>query len=305
MKTLLTLLLLAPTLAQAGDKVLNGGDACEQRFLEIRDDLTSWIEKGGAEQLKFENGVTSKTYRLAMLNALKNAEVSCTETKLRVGSSEKVCVNTINEKGVMRIRCQRLPYLRLNIDEQYRLTHHEYAGLAGLEANERDESNYKFSDQLNGFLDEKVTKKLAVKGTLDTEALLDRSYQDFYGQYDVQACTHSGNIVRQPDEQVGPDLCNVAKVKLARSRGSQQEPVVLLAFEALKKPMFGFGTIFAYGKCQLGYGTSYCTPNHWGPKEHYISTRIENVGPNTYLDFTDAYNDGTFEKWSLVLKRLN
>ncbi len=47
--------------------------------------------------------------------------------------------------------------------DQYVLVHHEYAGLAGIEISKGEDSDYQVSNQISGYLENQVIKKLAVK----------------------------------------------------------------------------------------------------------------------------------------------
>jgi hypothetical protein len=47
--------------------------------------------------------------------------------------------------------------------DQYVLIHHEYAGLAGFEVNDGESSQYEISNQISGYLEDQIVKKLVVK----------------------------------------------------------------------------------------------------------------------------------------------
>ena len=51
----------------------------------------------------------------------------------------------------------------MNEDAQYRLIHHEYAGLAKLEIPNGSQSQYPFSDQLSAYLVNTLVRRLAIK----------------------------------------------------------------------------------------------------------------------------------------------
>ncbi len=167
------LLLSTQVYAYEGQDKGNGGDICENKFNEVRDDISLWLNNGGAKNLKLEKSISHSVYQKEMLKKINAAKVSCTKNKLFVGQAEKTCKNFI-DKGIPRIVCNSILFLETPIEEQYVLVHHEYAGLAGFEVNNGDESsNYKISNQLSENLEEKVVKKLAIKTeeTLESKAL--------------------------------------------------------------------------------------------------------------------------------------
>jgi len=302
-------ILAAPLPSHAADKVLNGGDACERRFKEVRGDLTSWIQKGGAGALTFAKGQNAEAYAPSMLGWIRDAKVSCTSEKLRVGATEKVCVNETNGRGDARITCQREAFLALSVNEQYRLTHHEYAGLAGFESNAGEASSYVLSDQLTGYLDSYATKRLTVKAKASATDALDRNFQDFYGKYEIVGCAVTTDFPAGSREL---NLCDVAVLAIERNNMINSPIASLSAISVWnKKPDMYGSVILGYSSCQLGYGTVDCTPGNYSaeipmeptPKIFY-STRIAKAGGTTFLDISieDTREVTRFEKWSLVLK---
>lgn len=144
----------------------NGGDICENRIKIIRNDIESWILKGGAENLSLE--VRLSSYVRGMLAAVDAAKISCPSSSIGIGKTEKTCKNFTDDKGIIRLQCNFLRFDTLNEEEEYRLIHHELAGIAGLEVNSGDnanyeESHYQISNQIAAYLEEEVIKRLAVK----------------------------------------------------------------------------------------------------------------------------------------------
>lgn len=132
----------------------NGGDECEQKILQIRDELLGWI-MGGPVGLDLPAGVALDRYLKGMKRVLadRTVSVSCPRRKVYVASlggaglEEKTCRNYI-ERGVGRIECNADRFMdRTSIGGQIRLIHHEYAGLAGFEGT----GDYRISDQLGGY----------------------------------------------------------------------------------------------------------------------------------------------------------
>lgn len=126
----------------------NGGDICENTFKNVRDNLTTWILDNGAIDLRFPEGVTHDAYKLAMIRKIAVAKISCTDTKLFVGSAEKTCKNFFEADGTASILCNENRFMSTPTSEQYTLVHHEYAGLAGFEVNRGEDSNYQISNQI-------------------------------------------------------------------------------------------------------------------------------------------------------------
>ena len=78
---------------EGGYEVRNGGDPCEMRIQEIRDDIKSWIVKGGSKGLEFPGGMTVSEYNTKMLKEIGSAKISCTDETLEYGETEKTCTN--------------------------------------------------------------------------------------------------------------------------------------------------------------------------------------------------------------------
>ncbi len=159
--------------AHAGREGGNGGDICERRIKEIRDDISSWLSKGGANGLALPPQTTPASYVVAMQNAISDTEVSCVSETLRIGESEKTCINSVSNKGVRRIFCNIDRFQKTADSDQYVLVHHEYAGRAGLEINEGESSQYAISNQITGFLEDQIVKRLAIKpGSMSSASFL-------------------------------------------------------------------------------------------------------------------------------------
>ncbi|MFL5815759.1 MAG: hypothetical protein ACJ763_19480 [Bdellovibrionia bacterium] len=167
MKTKSTLLMAATLLsvhAYAGaDKGGNGGDICENRIKLIREDIDSWIQKGGSSGLRLPAETNLSQYNAKMRDQASKATVSCTDQDIAVGNSQKTCKNFLDDAGSPRIVCNFKRFMATPEASQYVLVHHEYAGLAGFEVNNGEESRYEISNQLTKYLQNQVVKKLAVK----------------------------------------------------------------------------------------------------------------------------------------------
>ena len=150
--------------AQSSDHVGGGGDASEMRVNDIRSDIASWISAGGADALSFENSQTNlNSYKSEMNKVLLPHAVIVTFTneEVRVEKEPKTCRGYIEEEKY-HISCNIDRFKVLNAPEQYRLVHHEYAGLAGVESNVGASSDYVLSDQITESLRKTTVYKLAV-----------------------------------------------------------------------------------------------------------------------------------------------
>ena len=93
-KLLLLAVAMSSILPSFAEDKGNGGDTCENRIKVIRNDIESWILRGGAESLKLPSGLSYQEYESAMLSELKAGHpVICTDDKLYVGRAEKTCKN--------------------------------------------------------------------------------------------------------------------------------------------------------------------------------------------------------------------
>ncbi len=164
-KKILVLLMVSilPILSYAqggGGKVGGGGDASELTVNEIRVDLLKWISEGGAKKLKFKDGISREQYEEQMSRILQPKKViigflekdSETDVELQVSvdGSPKTCRGFQSMyTGRLHIICNISRFENTSDEGQYKLIHHEYAGLAGLESNEGAASDYYLTEQLS------------------------------------------------------------------------------------------------------------------------------------------------------------
>jgi hypothetical protein len=175
----LTLLNLNALHANAGGVSGGGGDASESQFGEIRNDLLRWIQEGGAHELQLPTHVSHEHYRTAMERVLAPHAVIVSfvttaqesdpanrnpELRVTVDSQPKTCrgfISTVDSRP--HILCNIERFANTQPAEQYRLVHHEFAGLAGVEQNIGASSDYQISSQLSEFLVPEVVLRLAVR----------------------------------------------------------------------------------------------------------------------------------------------
>jgi hypothetical protein len=143
-----------------------GGDATEVRVNEIRSDLLSWIKKGGARELDLPSHISYDEYADKMSEILKPKKViiGFNTKKVSVKKVEKTCkgyIDQVNSKP--HILCNIARFEKTSDSNQYKLIHHEYAGLVNLENNDGASSDYSISIQLTDFLTEQPVLKLAIK----------------------------------------------------------------------------------------------------------------------------------------------
>jgi len=143
-----------------------GGDASEARVDEIRSDILKWINNGGASNLEFPENLSHDVYVSEMKKVLapKKVVVSFTDKAVKVGKAEKTCKGyTDLETNRKNILCNIPRFQSTGESEQYRLIHHEYAGLVNVEKNSGEASDYIISNQLTDFLVEQTVLRLAIK----------------------------------------------------------------------------------------------------------------------------------------------
>jgi hypothetical protein len=162
-KLFVLLFTLTAATAFAGHSEGNGGDMCENRFKLVREDLVSWLHRGGGRTLTLPTSTSADAYMHAMLENIALARVACVDQELAVGGNPKTCVNTVSAEGEKRIVCNARRFLETNESDQYVLVHHEYAGLSGYETTINGESDYSVSNQISGSLENQVVKKLVVR----------------------------------------------------------------------------------------------------------------------------------------------
>lgn len=151
-----------------------GGDALEERVNEIRSDLSKWIKAGGSKGLKFTNGFTLEEYNDEMLQILKSKRVIVgfvenddskdEELRVVVNGIPKTCRGFISKKdNNEHILCSIPRFNKTSESEQYKLIHHEYAGLVRVEQNEGAASDYEISTQITQYLAQEMVLRLAIK----------------------------------------------------------------------------------------------------------------------------------------------
>ncbi|RYZ86925.1 MAG: hypothetical protein EOP04_12855, partial [Proteobacteria bacterium] len=79
-----------------GSEGTGGGDLCEDRIKIVRDDIKSWILKGGSKDLTLSSRVSGQAYAGAMLAQIDKARVSCVGPgdegyPVRVNGTPKTC----------------------------------------------------------------------------------------------------------------------------------------------------------------------------------------------------------------------
>ena len=159
----MTLLNVKTNVYAKGDSVGNGGDTCEARIQSIARNIQEWILYDNHSSLDFKDKVSKDEYEFSMLTALKLGRVSCTDENLFVGKAEKTCKNYPDENF---IECNIEKFMKTDDEGQYRLIHHEFAGLAGIEVNNGDEaSDYFLSNQISRKLEWETVQRLPINSS--------------------------------------------------------------------------------------------------------------------------------------------
>lgn len=165
--------------SKKGTETGGGGDASEARVNEIRTDILNWINDKGAVGLNFPPELSYGEYVESMLEILAPQKViigfveedhrSNPELMVSVKGIPKTCRGFISKiNSAPHIICHIARFKNTPDAEQYRLIHHEYAGLAGVEENIGAASDYRISSQLTDFLIPQIVLKLAIRRNIIT-----------------------------------------------------------------------------------------------------------------------------------------
>jgi len=165
-----------PAFAKMGTESGGGGDASEIRVNEIRSDILQWIKNDGAKSLKLPSVLSYGEYESKMTEILQSQKVvigfiqkddpSNIELKVSVDGEPKTCRGFISNKDSRsHILCNISRFESMTESDQYRIIHHEFAGLVNVENNEGAASDYNVSTQITNFLEKSTVLKLAVKQT--------------------------------------------------------------------------------------------------------------------------------------------
>lgn len=150
MKKLITLttLIISQSLF-AGNEKGNGGDTCEIKLQSQNEKIKSMLINNEIKNLKMPKGLSFLEYKKRMIEEANKVIFSCSKKTIKLGSTEKTCLNYKDNQNQSRIECNLDRFLSITKSEQFKLVHHELAGLANLESNLGDErSNYFITNQL-------------------------------------------------------------------------------------------------------------------------------------------------------------
>lgn len=171
MKSLLllsSLFLLSPNISMAkrGQDKGNGGDICENKMRNITNSIEEWLIRDEYKGLKLPDDLSEENYKEGMLDAAKKSILSCVTEKVFIGMAEKTCKNFEGEDQSTQVVCNFDRFMKTEEKEQYRLVHHELAGVAGFETNKGEEASvYFISNQISEFLQKEMVYKLGIKMT--------------------------------------------------------------------------------------------------------------------------------------------
>jgi hypothetical protein len=168
--------LICTTQAFAGHEG-GGGDPCEDRIKIVRDNLREWIFNGGPEGLKLPKNATVSQYSFAMLKQIDKAKIRCVSEgdegfPVNVEGTAKVC-RFDSDVLETQITCDFKKFQATDESDQYVLIHHEFAGLAKMEIPNGADSDYSISNQISGYLVNKIVKKLSIRPALDQELIFE------------------------------------------------------------------------------------------------------------------------------------
>ncbi len=165
-----------PLLAKMGSESIGGGgDSSEARVNEIRSDILNWIKSEGAKGLELSNIITYDEYvsKMTIILQPQKVTISFTDDKVIYDTAEKTCKGFIEEESSEKhILCNISRFTKTSDSDQYKLIHHEYAGLAGIEKNEGAASDYDLSSQITEFLTYETVLRLNIKKVITKECTL-------------------------------------------------------------------------------------------------------------------------------------
>lgn len=149
-----------------GSEGTGGGDACENRIMTIRDDLSAWVAAGGGQGLVLPIQISQSAYKSNIEQALVAAKIQCVaqgdqDFPVTVLGVAKIC-KFISNTSSASITCDFEKFQALNDDDAYVLVHHEFAGIGGIETPRGADSDYSISNQLSAFLEARVIKRLSI-----------------------------------------------------------------------------------------------------------------------------------------------
>jgi hypothetical protein len=286
------------SVAFAGGQSGNGGDACEARIKSISQDIASWINDKGSANLQLPNGVTERRYNSSMGRFIREARAKCTNRVLTVDGFEKTCVNTSDKKFGTRVICNRLSFLQSSEDDQYRLVHHEFAGLSGFEVTLKGQSNYEISDQLTGFLETTASRRLSVKKpSIQRSNEIQKYFSNFAGKYEVVSCEEiSQDAVDQPVQRVDCGKYKIATLFFGDNYSGPTSNIEAFFINLAGNPdnTRDFqGSVLALEKndpgqnCTTCFGLQYCTHN--SVDASIQSSKIRADGGLTYVEWFINY----------------
>lgn len=173
-----TSILFNPTFAASkmGGDSGGGGDASEIRVNEIRSDILKWINNDGANQLKLPNDLSYGEYSDKMTEILqpKRVVISFEEKEVSVKGIAKTCKGFISKSdSKAHILCNISRFKNTSESEQYKLIHHEFAGLVNVEKNEGAASDYSISSQ--------ITEKTFASSATDMQTVRYNGHSVKYG----------------------------------------------------------------------------------------------------------------------------
>lgn len=171
----MNLLTVLPIFAMAGGASPGGGQKCEARIQEIRENIKQWIAVGRHENLEYKGNFNAQDYSQRMNEYLATTvqpdgsvvpvtDIECSKDPIKVYEHDKDCKFERLANGP-KITCFKDAFMdksKMSDDEQYWLIHHEFASLADLEPPSGPNSNYIFSNQITGKLQDELVRKLPI-----------------------------------------------------------------------------------------------------------------------------------------------
>lgn len=242
---LLQLLINSTVFAKSGGGAIagGGGDSSEARVDEIRADILKWINNGGAKDLILPESIPYSDYETKMKEILKPQKVvlgfieqddkTNNELQVSVDGRPKTCrgfISEIDQKYHMLCNISR--FSNTTEADQYRLIHHEFAGLVNIENNDEAASDYSVSSQITEFLSMQTVLKLAVKSQIVSNSgkvqfLVKKRKYIGKSKYEVEiTIADTTNIHQVILNNVNSDNPNVQKIILNKNNDFTLKTIV-------------------------------------------------------------------------------
>lgn len=239
----LSLMSIFPVHAKVTGHEGGGGDAAEIRVNEIRSDILKWLNDEGGKELEMPKDLSYGEYFDKMTDILQPKKVVIgfvekdsyfnDELKVNINGVPKTCRGFVSKKDLKHhILCNLSRFKDTSESEQYKLIHHEYAGLVNIEKNEGGASDYFISSQITDFLKVHKVLKLAVK-KVNRYELMRKGIANKLLQSNL-SCSIDSNYRRINEEYMIERIGNDKSATISVS-DDQSQPIVTIVLPSSEK----------------------------------------------------------------------